>query len=112
MIQVSEPLNGYIQIALRMRLESGAWVNRYGSLHCGPDPHDMTLVYFRIDNEGRPAEPLSKHCHVKGHGPKPEKGGHNPFEKVLPRPTMDPNDFMTLVETFLATDEIPLKVRL
>jgi len=59
----------------------------------------MDEVYFRIDankSEGF-------HCHIRGYGSKPEKGGHIPFQDVIPRPTVSPFDFLNLVEQFVTT---------
>lgn len=95
-----------VQIAVRAKLIAGAWVPQMVSYHCGPDPAAMDEVYFRIDSSTYEGF----HCHIRGEGPKPEKGGHISPRRVEPSPTLDPFDFMRLVEGFIATNVVPLKV--
>lgn len=97
-----------VQIAARQRRTSGFWRPEYGSYHCGPDPLGMDEVFFRIDfNKAEP-----NHCHIRGHGLKPEKGGHIEWRRVEPPPRKDPHTFMDLVELYVNScdRDIPLKV--
>lgn len=95
-----------VQIAVRVRKTPAGWNTTYHSYHFGPNPNAMDVVYFRIDNEavGGP------HCHIRGHGPDGEKGGHIRFSRIEPLPTSDPFAFIELVKKYIATGVLPLQV--
>lgn len=95
-----------VQIVVRAKLIKWVWVPQMVSYHCGPNAAEMDEVHFRIDSSL--VQPF--HVHIRGHGTKPEKGGHIHPGKVEPRPTLDPYTFMDLVEQFIKTNVIPLKV--
>jgi hypothetical protein len=102
-----------LQVACRARREGSFWRLTYRSFHFGPSSSEMDLVYFRIDDSQ--TEPF--HAHVKGFGPKPEKGGHIPIGEVEPPPGfpplahVDPISFLDLVDWCRAHKRIPLTVK-
>jgi len=97
-----------LNIAFRCRRQADrTWEPMSVSFHCGPDPDAMDEVHFRIDSN----KAESFHCHIRGYGPKPEKGGHLPASTVIPRPTLSPFDFLGLVDSFLRNDKVPLSAR-
>lgn len=94
-----------LQILMSVRRRSPLhWNPSYVSFHLGPDVNDMTEVYFRID-----LDPSGFHCHIRGEGLKPNKGGHINCLSVEPRPTLCPFDFLDLVDSFLSSGTLPLK---
>lgn len=95
-----------VQVALRAKLVHKTWEPQMVSYHCGPNAAAMDEVHFRIDSNALEGF----HCHIFGQGPKPTKGGHIHVRRVEPRPSLDPFEFMKLVEAFVATGAVPLKV--
>lgn len=95
-----------VQIAVRAKRIDWAWIPEMVSYHCGPNPAAMDEVHFRIDSNAHEGF----HCHIVGQGPNPAKGGHIPVRRVEPSPSKDPFVFMALVEMFIATGVVPLKV--